>query len=224
MLEPEELQKRLETLQSSFKRVRTDLVARACDAETADVLARNFGRMRADPQGREGRLYRLGAAVEAAGGLSINDYLLLGVLISEHSIDWLTQSALRKLSDAGHKDGISLIELIGEIAVDARRRRYLIELAAWQRHEVGRTAREIALVEFESSAMANEISWRTRHCTKSQLRAIDEISRGMRAIDPNFIVPAIATRGEAYEFIKTARQHPAHQRLLQRPTFEEQVK
>lgn len=222
MVESDELQKRLDALKSGFERVRTDLVAKACDAETADVLARNFGRMRADPNGREGQLYRLGAAVEAAGGLSINDYLLLGVLISEHSIDWLTQAASRKLSGDPDKAGISLIELIGDIAVDARRRRYLIQLAAWQRHEFGRTVRVAALVEFENSSLANDTAWRKKRCTKKQLCAIDEISRRLRAVDPHYSVPAIATRGEAYEFIKTARQHPAHQRILQRPTFEEQ--
>ncbi len=194
--------------------------AAACAPEVAEAVARFHGMRRADQPGRDQLVYRAGAAIEVANGLHLDDYWLLGVLTAPEAFSWLCQVA-EEGEFGARGPGASLIELFSQLFLDERYRRYLIHRGAWLRHHWSRTAYRIAVAEFETSVKAIGGSWEARAPTQKQLYAMEQITRTLAAVDPEFRAPALQTRRQAHDWIAAQDGNPRFADDLSPPTLEE---
>ncbi|WP_194745754.1 hypothetical protein [Thermaurantiacus tibetensis] len=178
------------------------------EAEVAEAVARNFGRRRADRPGRDNRIYRLGQAFETLDAIDLEDYALLGLLGGGPTVlAWLLEATEARLIGE-HAPG--LLDILRDVLAVPERRRFAIEMGAYLRWHHEKTVRDLAAADWQASPAANDphAPWRRRPPTSRQRYAIASIVRTLSAVDPEFRPPAIATRGEAHDFLERAGGNP----------------
>lgn len=177
-------------------------------AEVVDAITRNYGRRRSDKPGRDQLVYRHGAALEVAGALDMDDYFLLGALVSPEVLTWIVSAAQDRLEVDHTGADICLVTLLRCIFEKAPRRRYLINLGAWQRLSWDRSAYLSAVEEFEAGVAAHGGEWRSRPITPKQRYLIDQIVRAREALNEAIARPDVRDRGEAHDWIRLQRGNP----------------
>lgn len=171
--------------------------------------ARAYGKRRADQVGsRDNLIYRIGYAVDAAGGLAISADAFAGILSSNS----LIMEALTVLGE--EKAGSSLLEVImAVLEIPAIRKWAEREGKYLQWVRLAKLAAE-ETEKFEASA-ANadpKASWRKKHPTIDQRYMLGEISR-IHGIE----IPAKLNRQEAGQLIKSAGGNPRFLKAPKRP-------
>lgn len=153
-------------------------------------------------------VYRAGAAFEVAGATDIDDYFLLGALVSPEVLSWLLKAAQHRLLADPVGADISLISLLRAVFQHRGRRRYLINLGAWMRFQWDNSAYASAVAEFEQGLASEGGKWRSRPVTAKQRYLMDEIMRAYVAVNEPVADPDVNHRGDAYDWIKQHRGNP----------------
>ena len=152
-----------------------------------------------------GRRARVGAALEPTGGLEVDDVFLSGLdLLGGHGVALLAAAAL-----AG-PGGTSLSELMLRIArTDAGK--VIRAWGVWSRFTWLRDLYQTAVLAFENSVAGRNPcgSWRKDAPTARQAYLAVELARFLQLEQP-----ALATKGEAHDWLYT---HGGNPRFLSRP-------
>ena len=156
-----------------------------------------YGKRRCDVEAsRDNLKYHLGFAFEVNEALDVDSLALTGLL----SLPWPAFEAV--LEEDVRKpgrviDGLRLALLQPELLEWARSQGVWLQ---WKRLEA--IYRE-EVEDFRNSEAFHRVNWRRRSVTRAQRYLIGEIERIL-----GIPVPAIACRGEAYEFIAAAGGNP----------------
>jgi hypothetical protein len=221
MDDPAALTIRLKDLEAAIRTVRLGIYAAACAPDVAVAASKFYGMRRADRPGRDQRIYRCGAAIEVAGADHLDDYFLLGVFTAPEAPLWLCNEFVSLTQNLCPSTPISLAPLLEAVFIDEAKRAYLIDFGAWRRHHWSQSAYRAAVTEFEASTAAEGGRWESRRPTKKQLYAIEQISRTLAAIDPDFRPPQLATRREAHDWIAEEGGNPRFTNDTTPPKFKD---
>lgn len=180
----------------------TNVQARVQNLEAAVTDADMWLRRRAARHQRDRLCYRLGAALEPAGGLQVDDVFLSGLdLLGGHGVALLAAAALAA------PGGTSLSELMVRMA-PTKAGRIVRDWGAWSRFTWLRDLYRQVVADFEASPAGRDPrrSWRKAAPTARQQYLVGELARFLQLDRPEFVC-----RGDVHDWLRVGGGNPRFQ-------------
>jgi hypothetical protein len=181
---------------------------RRYEVEVEDAVRQAKGRGRAVAPERDQRVFELGSVFEDVDGMDLDDYLLVGAMVTPAAVAALVGTLRTELLNGRSPGDLTLLDLLRTLQANPPVRAALIEAGAKRRQNRDAAAYRRRGQQFRADEPSLSPTWRAKAPTVAQGYLICRILEELRATDPTVPDFRPSTRGEASDWIAARGGNP----------------